>query len=214
MQSQLVGAYGRPSVHVLAILYHATGEHRPNRDFAPPNSLLQAISIWYDKTALLHTYRAAESRGDRGWSRWWRAAQSPPAPVIDGVQEARRHKAKVCRPGSFGGGKAPTGVITVSPSEGGEGRSTYRSGKAMISRYRGDVGHAGGQILLRRKHNAESAARGGCSTGECYRGRGRRYPGGARTTSTFSKCSSTSSAPAAPYRTSENIVNDSRTSSL
>ncbi|CAN0588402.1 unnamed protein product, partial [Laminaria digitata] len=43
----LAGAHARLSVHVLGILNHATGEHRPNRDSATPNSLLRAIKLWY-----------------------------------------------------------------------------------------------------------------------------------------------------------------------
>ena len=45
----------RLSVHVLGILNHAMGEHRPNRDSATPNSLLRAIKLWYLMPALLHS---------------------------------------------------------------------------------------------------------------------------------------------------------------
>ncbi|CAN0556113.1 unnamed protein product, partial [Laminaria digitata] len=47
VQPQLAGAHARLSVHVLGILNHAMGEHRPNRDSATPNSLLRAIKLWY-----------------------------------------------------------------------------------------------------------------------------------------------------------------------
>ena len=54
MQQQLAGAHARLCVHVLGILNHAMGEHRPNRDSATPNSLLRAIKLWYFMPALLH----------------------------------------------------------------------------------------------------------------------------------------------------------------
>ena len=55
VQPQLAGAHARLSVHVLGILNHAMGEHRPNRDSATPNSLLRAIKLWYLMPALLHS---------------------------------------------------------------------------------------------------------------------------------------------------------------
>ncbi|CAN0584433.1 unnamed protein product, partial [Laminaria digitata] len=47
VQPQLAGAHARLSVHVLGILNHDMGEHRPNRDSATPNSLLRAIKLSY-----------------------------------------------------------------------------------------------------------------------------------------------------------------------
>ena len=55
VQLQLAGAHARLSVHVLGILNHAMGEHRPNRDSATPSSLLRAIKIWCLMPALLHS---------------------------------------------------------------------------------------------------------------------------------------------------------------
>ena len=40
VQLQLAEAHARISAHVLGILNHAMGEHRPNRESATPNSLL------------------------------------------------------------------------------------------------------------------------------------------------------------------------------
>ena len=55
VQPHLAGAHARISVHVLNILNHAMGEHRPNRDSATPNSLPRAIKLWYLMPALLHS---------------------------------------------------------------------------------------------------------------------------------------------------------------
>ena len=54
-QPQLAAAHARLSVHVLGILNHVMGEHRPNRDSATPNLLLRAITFWYLMPALLHS---------------------------------------------------------------------------------------------------------------------------------------------------------------
>ena len=54
MHPQLAGAHACKSVHVLGILNHTMGEHRPNRDSATPNSLLRTIMLWYIMPALLH----------------------------------------------------------------------------------------------------------------------------------------------------------------
>ena len=55
VQPQLAGAHAHLSVHVLGVLNHALGEHRSNRDSATPNSLLQAIKLWYLMPPLLHS---------------------------------------------------------------------------------------------------------------------------------------------------------------
>ena len=44
LQPQLTSAHALLDVHVLGILDHAMGEHRPNRDSATPNSLLRAMN--------------------------------------------------------------------------------------------------------------------------------------------------------------------------
>ena len=62
VQPQLASAHARVSIHVLGILNHAMGEHRPNRDSVTPNSLLRAIQLY-------STHRTAASRDDRG-SHW------------------------------------------------------------------------------------------------------------------------------------------------
>ena len=51
----MAGAHAGLSVHVLGILNHGIGEHRPNRDSATPKSLLGAIKLWYLMPALLHS---------------------------------------------------------------------------------------------------------------------------------------------------------------
>ena len=43
------------SVHVLGILNHAMGEHRPNRESATPNSLPRATMLRCIMPALLHS---------------------------------------------------------------------------------------------------------------------------------------------------------------
>ena len=55
MQPKLARTHARISVHVLGILNHAMGEHRPNWDSATPNSLLRAIKLWYIMPTLLHS---------------------------------------------------------------------------------------------------------------------------------------------------------------
>ena len=55
VRPQLGGAHVRLSVHVPGILDHGTGEHRPNRDSATPDSLMRAIKLWYIMPALLHS---------------------------------------------------------------------------------------------------------------------------------------------------------------
>ena len=66
---QLAGAHARLRIHVLGILNHATGEHRPNRDSVTPNSLLRANKFYGTSFQLYSTYRTTASRGDRS-SRW------------------------------------------------------------------------------------------------------------------------------------------------
>ena len=55
VQPQLAGAPARLSIHILGILNHAMGEHRPNRDPVTPSSLLRAIKLWYLMPALPHS---------------------------------------------------------------------------------------------------------------------------------------------------------------
>ena len=55
VQPQLAGTHARLSIHVLGILNHVMGKHRPNRDSVTPNSLLRAIELWYLMPALLHS---------------------------------------------------------------------------------------------------------------------------------------------------------------
>lgn len=52
---QLVGAQTRLGVHMLVILNHATGEHRPNRDSVTPIYLVRAIKLFYLMPALLYS---------------------------------------------------------------------------------------------------------------------------------------------------------------
>ena len=65
VQLQLAEAHARLSVHVLGILNHVMGEHRPNRDSATPNSLLRAIKLWYIMPALLHSLDGRITRRQR-----------------------------------------------------------------------------------------------------------------------------------------------------
>ena len=53
VQPQLGGRHARISVHVLGILNHVMGEYPPNRESPTPNSLLQAIKLWYIMPTLL-----------------------------------------------------------------------------------------------------------------------------------------------------------------
>ena len=54
-QQQLPGVHARLSVHVVGILNHDMGEHRPNWDSATPNSRLRAIKLSYIMPPLLHS---------------------------------------------------------------------------------------------------------------------------------------------------------------
>ena len=54
-QQQLPGVHARLSVHVVGILNHDMGEHRPNWDSATPNSRLRAIKLLYIMPPLLHS---------------------------------------------------------------------------------------------------------------------------------------------------------------
>ena len=65
MQPQLAGTHARISVHVLGILDHTMGEHRPNRDSATLDSLLRAIKQWYIMPALLHSPDGRIKRRER-----------------------------------------------------------------------------------------------------------------------------------------------------
>ena len=65
VQPQLAGAHARLRVHALGIFNHAMGKHRPNRDSATPNSLLQALKLWYLMPALLHLPDGRTNRRQR-----------------------------------------------------------------------------------------------------------------------------------------------------
>ena len=54
LQLQLAGAHARVSIHVVGMLNHTMGEHRPNRESVTPNSFLRAIELWYIVPARLH----------------------------------------------------------------------------------------------------------------------------------------------------------------
>ena len=64
-QPQFAGAHARLSVHVLGILNHASGEHRPNRDSVIPSSFLRAIKLWYLMPVLLHSPAGRMKRRQR-----------------------------------------------------------------------------------------------------------------------------------------------------
>ena len=67
----------------------------------------------------------------------------PPAPIADGVHEARGLKVTGCRPRSLRGYEARTDGAGVSPQWRGQSRSTHPSGRATFSRHRGDVDRDG-----------------------------------------------------------------------
>lgn len=86
VQPRLASAHARLSVHVLGILNHVMGEHRPHRGSATPNSLLRAIKLFVSHAGPAPLTKrpdreAAEVRvgGERGYG--------PPAPMADGVRQ-------------------------------------------------------------------------------------------------------------------------------
>ena len=95
VQPQLAKAHAGTSVHLLGILNHPMGEHRPNRVSATPISILRVITIWYIMMSMLHSRQdqeatevcVGESRG-----------RSPLAPMDNGVHEAKGFEATGYRP--------------------------------------------------------------------------------------------------------------------
>ena len=55
VQSRLVTAHAKLITHVLGLLNHALGKHRPNRQSEAQTSLLRPIKLWYILPALLHS---------------------------------------------------------------------------------------------------------------------------------------------------------------
>lgn len=114
VQPQSAGAHTRLSVHVLGIYNHAIGEHRPSRDFATSGSNLQAIKSCYLMPPPLHS---PDGRIER--RQTFGLAESgdiqPPAPMVDGVHQARKLDAAGCLSSNFGGDETLTGGFGVSP---------------------------------------------------------------------------------------------------
>ena len=95
--------------------------------------------------------------------------------MADGVHQARGLEATRCSPRGFGGGEARTSVVGVSPRRRGQSVSTQSSGRAMLSWKRGDMKHAGGQVLLQRPRDRVRGGGGGsCSSSERHRRRRRK----------------------------------------
>ena len=135
MQPQLAGAHARLSVHVLGVLNHAIGDHRPNRDSATPNSLLRVIKLWYLMPALLHSpdckikkrqrFALVES-GDIVFLLLWLTTFSrgrdsrPRDAALEDSEEAKLERtSSACR--HAGGIKvAARNLLAESPSEGNE----------------------------------------------------------------------------------------------
>ena len=65
MQPGLATAYATGLTHVLGLLNHALGAHRPNRQSKTPSSLLWAIKLWYIVPALLHSQDSCVKRRER-----------------------------------------------------------------------------------------------------------------------------------------------------
>ena len=55
VQPGLATAHVKLLTHVLSLLNHALGAHRPSRHSEMPSSLLRAIKLWYIVPALLHS---------------------------------------------------------------------------------------------------------------------------------------------------------------
>ena len=64
-QSRLVAAHAKLITHVLDLLNHALGEHRPNRQSETPTSLSRPIKLWYILPALLHSQDGRVKRRER-----------------------------------------------------------------------------------------------------------------------------------------------------
>ena len=55
VQPGLATAHAKLLTHMLGLLNHALGAHRPNRQSETPSSRLRAIKLWYFVPALLHS---------------------------------------------------------------------------------------------------------------------------------------------------------------
>ena len=65
VQPGLATAHTKLVTHVLGLLNHALGAHRPNRQSETPSSLLRAIKLWYIVPALLHSQDSRVQRRER-----------------------------------------------------------------------------------------------------------------------------------------------------
>ena len=132
-QQQLPGVHARLSVHVVGILNHDMGEHRPNWDSATPNSRLRAIKLLYIMPPLLHSpdgrikrrqrFALVES-GDTVFLLPWlivytrRSKKRQRDAAHDASEEAKLERASsVCR--HAGGVKVATHTLLAEPNSAG-----------------------------------------------------------------------------------------------
>ena len=65
VQPGLATAHAKLPTHMLGLLNHTLGAHRPNRQSETPSSLLGAIKLWYIVPELLHSHDSRVKRRER-----------------------------------------------------------------------------------------------------------------------------------------------------
>ena len=65
VQPGLASAHAKLLAHVLGLVNHALGTHRPNRHCESPTSLLRVNKLWYIVPALLHSQDSRVKRRER-----------------------------------------------------------------------------------------------------------------------------------------------------
>ena len=170
MQVQLVGAHARLGVHVLGILNHRFEKHRPNRTSAMPNSFLRTVKFWYINVGP-DPLTGRPDQGETGVIIGGGRGRSPPAPMADGVHQARRLEAMGCRPRSSEETKLERRRWRVATWEGSKRQhATFWKSNAQLETRRSKTHRW--SSLPRPRHRARGF---GGSAGERHRHRRGKY---------------------------------------
>ena len=175
VQPGLAAPHAKLLTHVLGLLNHALGGHRPNRHSETPSSLLRAIKLWYIVPALLHSQDnrvkrrerfACVERGDITLTLTWlmeytsRAATRGRGPTYEATDAAKYES-----------------IVSKSPLWRGVSGSTRSSRGTARARRRGDMGAGESQIPGRRTCLCFRVGRGsGGSKLQAPRNRRREFP--------------------------------------